>query len=282
MREKPLLPGVLETAHWVAAYRALESERERPLFQDPWAGELAGETGKAIVEALNEPALGHALAVRTKIIDDLVMQCVRAFGAKTVLNLAAGFDTRPYRLALPATLQWVDADLPRLLEQKQAVMHAVPPVCKVATHAVDLADEAERKRLFDTYARDDVLVLTEGLLLYLHPPQVEALAVDLQPFRWWILDVASPAGVEVLKQRMAERLGELAFEMPFASSNGPHFFTRLGWDLQGFYGSLEAAIHLGREEALPPQARAHIDSLIHQNRMFKQSGVVLLERKGRS
>jgi O-methyltransferase involved in polyketide biosynthesis len=37
-----------------------------------------------------------------------------------VLNLAAGLDTRPYRLNLPSDFAWVEADLPQLLKEKQS------------------------------------------------------------------------------------------------------------------------------------------------------------------
>jgi len=36
-----------------------------------------------------------------------------------VLNLAAGLDTRPYRLNLPPDFAWVEADLPELLAEKE-------------------------------------------------------------------------------------------------------------------------------------------------------------------
>jgi O-methyltransferase involved in polyketide biosynthesis len=39
------------TAYWTAAVRALENERSERLFADPWAGALAGETGKAWIRA---------------------------------------------------------------------------------------------------------------------------------------------------------------------------------------------------------------------------------------
>ncbi len=42
--------AVVGTGRWIAAARALESARADRLFNDPWADQLAGETGKATLE----------------------------------------------------------------------------------------------------------------------------------------------------------------------------------------------------------------------------------------
>src|SRR4051794_37902918 len=94
-----LVRNVSDTARWVATYRARESVRRDALFHDPFADRLAGSRGHAIAAK----ASGHsawAITTRTKLLDDLVATAV-AEGADCVLNLAAGFDTRPYRLNLP-------------------------------------------------------------------------------------------------------------------------------------------------------------------------------------
>jgi O-methyltransferase involved in polyketide biosynthesis len=46
-----------------------------------------------------------------------------------VVNLAAGLDTRPYRMALPSGLQWIEVDLPDLLVYKAEALAAETPVC---------------------------------------------------------------------------------------------------------------------------------------------------------
>src|SRR5262245_28102368 len=103
---EPLVSHVSDTARWVAAYRAMETARADPLFEDPLAERVAGERGRSIVA--RSPARlrsGWSIVTRTKLIDDLVAACV-ADGCDRVVNLAAGMDTRPYRMALPASLTW--------------------------------------------------------------------------------------------------------------------------------------------------------------------------------
>jgi O-methyltransferase involved in polyketide biosynthesis len=52
------------------------------------------------------------MVTRTKLMDDLIDASV-AEGCDRVISLAAGFDTRPYRMALPGSLEWIEADLAR-------------------------------------------------------------------------------------------------------------------------------------------------------------------------
>jgi methyltransferase (TIGR00027 family) len=123
---EPLILNVSDTARWVAEYRAVESARSDALFRDPHAARLAGERGRAIARTAS--VYGWPVVVRTKNIDDLVLESIDQ-GCDLVLCLAAGFDTRPYRLALPAKLRWVEADLPAITDEKEALLANEKPNC---------------------------------------------------------------------------------------------------------------------------------------------------------
>ena len=97
----PLISNVSDTARWVATYRAVESARPDALFHDPLADRLAGDRGRAIVAAAPRAIRnGWWLVARTKVMDDVIIDAITD-GCDRVLNLAAGLDTRPYRLDLP-------------------------------------------------------------------------------------------------------------------------------------------------------------------------------------
>ena len=44
-----------------------------------------------------------------------------------VVNLAAGLDTRPYRMDLSSSRLWVEVDLPDLLDYKEEVLKGESP-----------------------------------------------------------------------------------------------------------------------------------------------------------
>src|SRR3954462_5914168 len=101
MTAEPLVRDISDTARWVAHYRAQETDRPDALFRDPYARALAGDRGARIARA---QTLGDENAwsfmARTVLFDRFITDQVRA-GADLVVNLAAGLDTRPYRMDLP-------------------------------------------------------------------------------------------------------------------------------------------------------------------------------------
>jgi O-methyltransferase involved in polyketide biosynthesis len=79
-------------------------------------------------------------------------------------ELAAGLDTRPYRLDLPPELIWVEADLPALIAEKDRVLAGQTPRCQLSHHAVDLAVPAARHTFLNEALADarKAFVLTEA------------------------------------------------------------------------------------------------------------------------
>src|SRR5215471_1202996 len=146
---RPILESISDTARWVAMYRALESDRPDAHFHDPYARLLAGERGEEIVRKLPGFRFGSwPMVVRTCLFDELLLRCVEREGADLALNLAAGLDTRPYRLPLPPTLRWVEVDLPEILDYKDARLHDKAPHCHRESVRLDLQDSARRRELF--------------------------------------------------------------------------------------------------------------------------------------
>jgi methyltransferase (TIGR00027 family) len=229
-----LISNVSDTARWVAAYRAIETARTDALFDDPLADRLAGERGHAMVAAA--PRImrgGWPVVARTKLIDDLIATAIGE-GCDRVLNLAAGLDTRPYRLDLPADFVWVEADLPALTAEKAAALADEKPHCTLIRRGVDLADPGALAKFLDAAlgplgpensSATKALVLTEGLLMYLEEQTVRAIATALvrPEISWWVMDIT------VSMRHM--RSGSMFENAPlrFEPANGIRFYEDLGW-----------------------------------------------------
>ena len=257
----PLISNVSDTARWMAAFRAAESARPDALFDDPFADTLAGDRGRAIAAAT--PRLirsGWWWVIRTKLIDDLVAESVKN-GCDRVLNLATGFDTRPYRLDLPTGLEWIEADLPEIVNEKERLLSGEIPRCQLSRVAVDLADASSRAAFLAdaTSGARNAVVITEGLLLYLSAQRVGALADDLRrnEIGAWITDLIAPVIVRGMMRRMPS-LDKAP--MTFEPTDGVAFFERHDWSV----GSIRT-IHryAGRWNRLPTVLRpvAHIPDL---------------------
>jgi methyltransferase (TIGR00027 family) len=245
------LRNISDTAHWVAMYRALENERPDALFRDPFARRLAGERGARITEGqsfANRNA--WSFVARTVLFDRFISDAV-AKGADMVVNLAAGLDARPYRMTLPSQLQWIEVDLPDLLAYKAEQLARETPRCLLERVALDLSDAAARRELFARLGAraKAVMVVSEGLVVYLAPEEAVALAADLArtpTFSRWVLDMVSPALMRRMQKTIGRDLRQAGAPFRFAPDEGPAFFERTGWKPMEVRSLLHTAATLRR------------------------------------
>jgi O-methyltransferase involved in polyketide biosynthesis len=89
--------------------------------------------------------------------------------------------TRDRGAFLPASLRWIDVDLPAMLEYKAGIMGDVESACRYEAIPADLVDAKVREALFSQIGRDATraLAVTEGLLIHLTDEQVAGLATEL-------------------------------------------------------------------------------------------------------
>jgi len=246
---------VSDTALWVALYRAQESDRKDALFQDPYARRLAGERGQRIMDTVPKAhSISWPMVVRTQVFDEVILRLVREQGVDTVLNLAAGLDARPWRLPLPPATHWIDVDMPGMLAHKQKGMEHETPRCRYTARAADLREPGALRAVLDEATREakSVLVLSEGLLIYLEPPQVAALARELASraqCRYWLIDLASPMLIEYMERRWKGPRGLQNAPFRFAPDEGTAFFGPHGWREGEYYSTMVEARRLKR---LPP------------------------------
>ncbi|MET9487040.1 SAM-dependent methyltransferase [Nocardia sp. NPDC006630] len=233
---------VSDTARWVAAFRAIESARPDALFHDPLAATLAGPRGPALASGTSM----WPTVVRTKLIDDLILDSLRN-GCDRVINLAAGLDTRPYRLPIPGEIDWYEADLPAMSAYKESLLDGEKANCRRIVVPVDVTDTAALAEFLAeaTAGAERALVLTEGLLPYLQPGEVRALSAVLRraPIRWWMMDHWSPAMLRAVNVILGRRLGTARWQF-----GAPLDFFE-GWSIDAAHSTFRAAARWRRSPA---------------------------------
>ena len=249
------IQDVTDTALWVAAYRALETERPDALFQDPLAARLVGERGFHIAKQMKYTGrVAWAVVIRTCIIDRLIQDAITG-GIDAVVNLGAGMDTRPYRMDLPRNLRWIEVDFPKMIELKEHRLQAEKPHCHLERISLDLTDSSKRQKLFTDIGlkSKNVLVLTEGVTPYLSNEAVAALAKDLRAqehFKYWILDYFSSRISRFMRSgRFGRKLRNAP--MQFHPDDWTDFFQKQGWGLKTFRSLPEEGERLGRPFVSP-------------------------------
>jgi methyltransferase (TIGR00027 family) len=260
------------TARLTAAGRAVESRRADRLFEDPLAEALAGEEGFRLMERWRLPGAPRenpTIGPRTRFYDDLVIDAV-AHGLGQVVLVAAGMDTRAFRLALPAEVIVFELDLPELLVHKQAVLeqeHAEPR-CRRVVVAADLAEDDWPQALgaggFDHAAR--TVFIVEGLSWYLTDEENARLLDDLAR----LAAPGSRLGIDIISRDHLENpasapffklTAALGILWQFGTNDPAGFLAAHGW--QAEVTDLDAfARRLGRWSApdVPEHLAAHAAS----------------------
>ena len=124
-----IVSGVGYTALLVAGWRALHAVSPRPLVrddyaklfitasQDPYLAGVLANPGTSV----DETAFPRLYGVQTRFFDDFFNSAV-AGGIRQAVIIAAGLDSRAYRLDWPAGTTVFEVDLPKVLEFKGRVL----------------------------------------------------------------------------------------------------------------------------------------------------------------
>jgi methyltransferase (TIGR00027 family) len=145
------------TALGVAAARAAETESENPLISDPFARVFLDAAGDGMWNWFAAPDLPAEIAeaepdlkprmqgmvdymaARTSFFDQFFLDAARSGMHQTVI-LAAGLDSRAWRLPWPAGITVYELDQPRVLEFKTSTLResGAQPTCNLVHVPVDL------------------------------------------------------------------------------------------------------------------------------------------------
>ncbi|OMC53882.1 SAM-dependent methyltransferase [Mycobacterium sp. IS-836] len=192
------------TALGVASARAAETESDNPMIRDPfarvfldaagdglWNWYSASQLPSKLLDAepevrLQMQAMVGYMACRTAFFDEFFVDATGA-GIRQAVILAAGLDSRAWRLPWPDGVTVYELDQPRVLEFKSVTLaeHGAQPACNRVAVPVDLRQDwpaALRQAGFDASAPS--AWSAEGLMPYLPAAaqdmlfdRVDALAV---------------------------------------------------------------------------------------------------------
>jgi methyltransferase (TIGR00027 family) len=262
------------TALAVCAARALDAGLEPPLANDDFAAGFVTAAGEPnLIAAVANADMTSAAAfnaqwvgVRTRFFDDFFSRAGES-GIRQTVILAAGLDSRAYRLAWPSDHTVFEVDQPQVLEFKQQVLdqRGAAPSARRVTVATDLRDDWAGELIaagFDP-AQPAAWAL-EGLLPYLPGAAQDALFERLHQLSAAGTQIAAelgPAPGEV--QEFADNVptigqdtgqppvADLWYDDPRVDTKG--FLAQRHWKVAGVDLVDKAAREYGRPfEGLPP------------------------------
>jgi O-methyltransferase involved in polyketide biosynthesis len=177
-------------------------------------------------------------------------------------------------------------DHPVMIDLKLTELANETPKCQYEGVRLDLADVHARAALLERVgaASKKVLVVTEGLLVYLPPLAVAELGRDLarqESFRYWLMDLASPALIKMLAKSWGREVAAGNAPFQFAPAEGTAFFEPLGWRELEYRASFEESLRLKRTMPMAGFWK-FIGTLMpkkKQEEFRRFSGIVLLGRE---
>ena len=276
--------SVGSTAVLVAAARAAETASEQPLIRDEFAellistpelSELMSKMSSTFAgDAEFENIYRHMVdyqAARTHFFD-AYFAAAAAAGIHQHVILAAGLDSRAYRLDWPAGTVVYEVDLPKVLEYKSATLaaHGARPTAMRRAVPADLRHDwpnALRASGFDS--AKPTAWLAEGLLLFLPGAAQDKMFDDVVALsaagsrialEVWAVDDAARAALENQRRRveeLRERLGDDNVFDPSGlwyrddeRSDPAEWFAARGWRADSVPGA-DYLARLGRPVEVP-------------------------------
>lgn len=176
--EKIHLTKEKETLLMTLSGRATQSRWKDPILRDPWAEEAMRHIDYDMSKQLTGVAswglwkdIGPTIiATRAATFDLLTARYLAEHPEATVLHVGCGMDSRVFRVAPPAGVQWFDVDYPDVIDLRRRLF----PERDAAYHPVGA--QLDDLRWLDEVPRGQPgLLLAEGVLHYLSETEVKAL-----------------------------------------------------------------------------------------------------------
>jgi methyltransferase (TIGR00027 family) len=228
------------TAQFTAKARAIESQRANALFHDPWADLFAGRAGDAWLARQQSDYPGLPLILRTRFFDDFFAERMGDASLRQVVLLAAGYDTRAYRLVWPVETRLYEIDQPAVLARKETLLQraGATPRCERIAIGADLASDWVAPLLAAGFMPERASIwLLEGLLMYLTQAEAETAInaiMRLTPQGSWMgMDLLNSATLtSPWTQERIARLAQRGMPWQFGIDDPHAWLAPLQWDAQ--------------------------------------------------
>lgn len=201
---------ISETAFCCCGIRMQDAHSSAPICDDDLAEVFMDDHGlKVFSEFRTQRRASENIVVRHRVIDDALVDILQRNPSTTVLSLGTGFETRPYRISGG---QWIEVDEPQVIAYKNdrlPIQHCVNPLQRIG---VDFETESLYERLLPYASDSKIVVVVEGVFLYLNDYQIRVLLQNLRtlfPNHLLIGDVLTREFVQRYSRRFDKKINAL-------------------------------------------------------------------------
>ncbi|MCA9873236.1 MAG: class I SAM-dependent methyltransferase [Anaerolineales bacterium] len=168
-KETVLLTEAQETLLVPLYSKALESRRPRPIIQDEKAQEILERVDYDFARLEVPRKTAVTLCIRARKLDDYAREFLARAPQSVVLHLGCGLDSRCQRVD-NGQVEWYDLDMPDVIDLRRKFYQETDSYHLIPSSVTELA-------WVDSIMPQGrpVLVIAEGLLMYLREADVQAL-----------------------------------------------------------------------------------------------------------
>lgn len=147
--------------------------RNSKIIKDKKAEEIIGKIDFDFKKLKISKKIQVFMSLRAAIIDDYTVNFIKENPDCIVLHLGCGLDSRIMRIKRKAKC-WYDLDYPEVIELKKKFFEETPAYKMIESSVTDRGwiDKVE-------YSGEPVLIIAEGLLMYLNESEVEEFFVRM-------------------------------------------------------------------------------------------------------
>jgi methyltransferase (TIGR00027 family) len=237
---------ISKTAFYCCGVRMQDAEGSNPVCGDTYAKAFMNEDGLRILEAFKDETSPNASNVaRHRIIDDLLRQELLANPGLSVVIIGAGFDSRAYRLKGGT---WVELDEPQVIAYKNERLPAQNCENELHRIPIDFSTESLEEKLSPFSGRSPVVVVIEGVFMYLEEEMIGQLLQTLRrlfPRHKLICELMSRKFIENYSRTMHEKILGMGTTFKFTVDNPEEVFLEKGYRRTERISIVEMAVELG-------------------------------------
>lgn len=162
------LTGVPETLLVPLWARATETKHENPIIKDEKAVEIMAKIEYDFSKFKNQEPTQVSVAVRTELLDKAAKTFIDKYPTATIINIGCGLDTRFLRTD-NGKICWYDLDLPEVITIREQFFNESERHKMIAKSVFDYS------WIDDIKAKGPVLIIAEGIFMYLTEQEVEEI-----------------------------------------------------------------------------------------------------------
>ncbi|MGQ0657107.1 MAG: class I SAM-dependent methyltransferase [Chromatiales bacterium] len=236
---------ISRTAFYCCGIRMQDAEGPAPVCGDTYARLFMDEQALDLFEDFkNEVRPNASNVARHRIIDDILRDELAADPGLLIVIIGAGFDTRAYRLGGG---NWVELDEPQLIEYKDERLPVADCANPLRRIAIDFAGEALENKLAAFASGEPVVIVIEGVFMYLEREAIRTLLSVLQglfPRHRLVCDLMTRTFFERYAASIHKKLAALGTSFRYTPDRPEEVFLDTGYQLVSTASVVETLVRL--------------------------------------